>query len=75
MNKIIKSLTSDISYLLDRPVFTPSEAEIVEQLLKEKMNKIIDKSLIIYRNENQNLINLINFEEEGGNYHNLMNGF
>ena len=73
MGKLAESILKDIQEVLNRPVFSPTEQEVLVGLINTKITKAIEAEVHPYRMETENLTNFVTFQlEEGASYHDIL---
>ena len=74
LTTIGRSLLTDIPKILDRPVFTKAEEELLALLFDEKIERVLDENVEIYRKALRNVEDVIDFNSLGGDYYDMLAG-
>lgn len=74
MSTIGTVLLRDMKDLLNRPLFTKEEEQVLVALFDEKIVRAFNNSTEMYINEIRNLKDLMDFAEGGGDLYDMWDG-
>lgn len=74
MSTIGTDLLEELQIVIGRTVFTKEEEALVELYLTSRVTEAFEHSVIPYKKQIQTLEDMIDFEDLGGNYSNMLEG-